>query len=93
MADATYTRGARGNQAKPEVRVIADVATVAKNSRECYRIRIIEISGQRYADLRIFFETPSGELRPTGKGVAMRIDPLREVVAGLVEAGKRLGRA
>lgn len=44
---------------------------VRKNAREVSRVRKREFKGRHYIDARTFYPGEDGELRPSGKGVAM----------------------
>ena len=50
------------------------------------RIRILEIGGRDYADVRLFFENENGGLQPTKRGVTFPKEMASEVVAALRKA-------
>ena len=55
---------------------------VKKNSRESIVISENSFNGREFIDLRVFYED-ADELKPTKKGVAISVDKLSEVIAGL----------
>jgi len=60
-----------------------------KNAREEVRATLGNFRGHRIADVRIYVERSDGEIVPTRKGIAVRIDELLELQAAvdaLVEA-------
>lgn len=69
------------------------VAEIPKNSRECYRVVRRVYKGYPLVDIRVWFDdATTGELRPSGKGVTIKLEVLPEIVAalsGLVEGGLR----
>lgn len=77
-------------QAKPEIREVAVVATIKKSGDNVFKVRIIEINGRNYADVRVHYTDREGVLRPTAKGITANVDQLREILAALITAGKRL---
>lgn len=68
------------------------VADIRKNSKETYRVRLGEFKGHRFADLRIWYGEPE-DLKPSGKGVAIKPEALESVIAALQEAQRRLAEA
>ena len=68
MADdscSTPRRGKSSAARKPDIREVAVIATVKKSGDDVYRVRVIEINGREFADLRVFYPNRDGELRPT----------------------------
>ena len=60
------------------------IATVPKNRVEEVRIRIETYHGHDCVDVRAFADfDQTGEMRPTKKGVALRLALLPELIAGL----------
>lgn len=60
-----------------------------KNSREKVRALLREWQGKRLLDLRVFYDTGSGDWRPTQKGVCLRVDllpNLKEAIMALESA-------
>lgn len=47
---------------------------IPKNRREVIRVRKRAFRGEHLLDVRVFFPGRDGELRHSGKGVAVRID-------------------
>jgi len=56
------------------------------------RLSLTTYKGKQYVDFRQFW-TPDGEdeSRPTKKGVALHIEAIPELIAGLVEAAMQCG--
>lgn len=67
---------------------MTDIAIIPKNAREELRISLDEFNGHELLNLRIWFHTGDGEMRPTKKGVALKVALLPELLAALVEAEK-----
>lgn len=68
------------------------IADIRKNSKETYRVRLGEYKGFRFADLRIWFGEPN-DLKPSGKGVAIKPEAISAVISALQEAQRRLDGA
>jgi hypothetical protein len=60
---------------------------IPKNTRESYRIAWEEFEGHRFVDLRLYYFTAEGELKPSRKGVAIRPEALAEICAALGQMG------
>ena len=69
---------------------IAEIAIIRKSQIEAFKLRVIEMHGRRFADLRVFYTDASGELCPSRKGVAIGVQQLREIIPALLEAERRL---
>lgn len=68
----------------PEATVIAEIP---KNRLDAYVVRIGEYKGHQFVDVRLWTESGSGpEKIPTRKGVAIKPDCLRDVIAALERA-------
>ena len=48
--------------------------SIPKNKRDDIRVRLRDFKGERYVDVRVFFLADSGTMKPSGKGVAVRVD-------------------
>ena len=59
-----------------------------KNATEVVQARLSVFHGHQLADVRVYFETDDGTLRPTKKGLAIGLDLLPELRAA-VEALER----
>jgi len=79
-----------GSAKLPEIRDVTVVATIRKSGTDFFRVRLIEIQGRVFADTRVFFTDRDGQLRPTPKGITVNAEQLREIMAALIEAGKRM---
>ncbi len=55
---------------------------VRKNSRESYRLAWETFEGNRFLDLRIYYDDGSGELKPSRKGLSIK----PEVIPAIIEA-------
>jgi hypothetical protein len=53
---------------------------------ECIRVTISRYQGKPIVDVRVFFTTPTGHMRPTKKGVAFAIAKLPELRKALEKA-------
>ena len=63
------------------------IASVPKNSREEVRIALSEYRGTPLIDVRTFSDySGEGELKPTAKGVSLRIARLPELIEALEKA-------
>ena len=60
-----------------------EVATIRKNSRESIRVALRSFKGRRFIDLRVYFYGADGELKPTGKGIAISSALFGQVSAAL----------
>lgn len=56
---------------------------IPKNSREEIRVSMDEYQGHQLVSLRVWFEADDGEMRPSKKGLAFRVDLLPQVAAAL----------
>jgi Transcriptional Coactivator p15 (PC4) len=59
------------------------IATIQKNSREEIRIGRSEFKGHDLVNIRVWFESEDGTMRPGKSGLAFRIELLPEVSAAL----------
>lgn len=59
------------------------VATITKNDREDLRIALNEYQGRSYASMRIWYMDRAGEMKPGRQGLAVGIDKLPDLIAGL----------
>lgn len=67
------------------------VHAIKKNATSEIRISYSEFEGHDYIDIREFFTTAQGELRPTRKGVTLPIRAYPELLRGVLELGGTLG--
>lgn len=63
----------------------APMIVLPKNSREELRVSLDTFKGHSLINLRIWYLSRDGDMRPTKKGIAMRTDTLPEVIAALIE--------
>ena len=62
------------------------MATVLeKNSRESLVINQSEFKGVKLVDVRVFYKDENGDLKPTKKGVSVRLEQLDALVKALSE--------
>ena len=59
---------------------------VRKNAGEVIRIEANTYQGPDLVDVRVWYETASGEIKPTRKGFALRPDTWREVLPAVEAA-------
>lgn len=57
-----------------------------KNDRETLRVRLGEYRGHPIIDIRYWFRTPEGELRPGRSGITMAAKHLHRLAAALAAA-------
>ena len=63
------------------------IACIEKNRSQDVRIRLCELHGQMYVDVRVFTEVKGDDVRhPTKKGVALKVERVPELVDGLLSA-------
>ncbi|WP_407491882.1 transcriptional coactivator p15/PC4 family protein [Pseudooceanicola sp. MF1-13] len=56
---------------------------ITKNSREEIRVSVNEYQGHQLVSLRVWFEADDGDMRPSKKGLAFRVELLPQVSAAL----------
>ena len=62
------------------------MATVLeKNSRESLVINQTEFKGVKLVDVRVFYKDENGDLKPTKKGVSVRLNHLDALIKALSE--------
>ncbi len=62
------------------------MATVLeKNSRESLVINQSEFKGVKLVDVRVFYKYENGDLKPTKKGVSVRLEQLDPLIKALSE--------
>ncbi len=62
------------------------MATVLeKNSRESLVINQTEFKGVKLVDVRVFYKDENGDLKPTKKGVSVRLEQLDALIKALSE--------
>ena len=62
------------------------MATVLeKNSRESLVINQTEFKGVKLVDVRVFYKDENGDLKPTKKGVSVRLEQLDALIKSLSE--------
>lgn len=69
--------------------------TLPKNSREEIRVSLEHYMGRDLVNLRVWFRSDDGVMRPTKKGVALRAEFLSQVLEALhhldaIKANRRL---
>jgi hypothetical protein len=66
------------------------VAKIRKNAREEFRVAIRKFTNFRGVELRLYQVNGRGEFIETPRAIAMRLQALPAIIAGLTEAGARL---
>ena len=56
-----------------------------KNSRESLVINQTEFKGVKLVDVRVFYKDEAGDLKPTKKGVSVRLEQLDALIKALSE--------
>jgi hypothetical protein len=64
------------------------LAEIQRNQREVIRVTRRLFAGHQIVDLRNWYRAGDGELRPTSKGIAFRLDLLPEVLEALTIANR-----
>jgi|KBSMisStaDraftv2_1062788.scaffolds.fasta_scaffold806253_1 hypothetical protein len=59
------------------------IYTFRKNSRESVCASLSRFRGRDYVDLRVFVESTSGDLVPTGKGLTLPREQVAELAAAV----------
>ena len=62
---------------------MTDLGTIPKNSREEIRVTLDEYQGHELVSLRVWFESPDGDMRPSKKGLAFRRELLPQILEAL----------
>lgn len=62
------------------------VGLIEKNGREQVRVALRAYKGVQLVDVRIYYLAEGDELRPTSKGVSLKIGKIGELIAGLQAA-------
>ncbi len=62
------------------------IGIVEKNRLTDMRVRLVELRGETFVDLRVFAAVGDGERRPTKKGMAFKPDLVPELIEVLVKA-------
>lgn len=62
------------------------IAEIPKNRREVIRVECSEYQGHKLANVRVWFRTEDDELRPSKKGVSIKLQHAEEVAKALLEA-------
>jgi len=62
-----------------------------ERGRDTLRVSASEFKGTTYVDIRVWFTDREGGLRPTNKGVALRLEALPAVIEALQAAHDALG--
>ena len=62
------------------------VAEVRKNASETIRVRPTEYNGAELVDVRAWYESPTGEMKPTKKGLTLRPETWEELLPEIREA-------
>ena len=68
---------------------MTDLGTIPKNSREEIRVTLDEYQGHELVSLRVWFESPDGDMRPSKKGLAFRRELLPQILEALSGASDR----
>lgn len=66
------------------------IATIKKNAREELRVSVDHYQGYELLNLRIWFEADDGSMRPSKKGLALRLELLPELREALEAASREV---
>ena len=75
---------------KPETIIELDRGPKAAPKAQVVRVSVREYQGRRFADVRVYFQDGPSGYKPSGKGIALRLQEVAEVAAGLDRALTRL---
>ena len=59
------------------------IAEIPKNSREVIRVERSLFHGPTLANVRVWFRSEDGELRPSKRGIAIKVQQLSDLVSAL----------
>ena len=62
------------------------VAEVRKNASETIRVRPTEYNGAELVDVRVWYESATGEMKPTKKGLTLRPEMWQELLPEIEQA-------
>jgi hypothetical protein len=68
------------------------LASFRKNTREEVRVSLDEFNGYDLVNIRVWYQTEDGEVRPGKQGLAIRLEQLPELQAALATVEQALGR-
>jgi hypothetical protein len=63
---------------------------IQKNTLEKIRIQRTNFNGHELIDIRVYYESNTGEWKPTKKGIAFSLSLANEVIKGIAEESKKL---
>lgn len=64
---------------------------IPKNAREEIRVERQDYQGHDLVQMRVWFDAGGGEMRPTKKGIAIRVDQVAALQAALVKVTQTEG--
>ncbi len=70
------------------------IASIEKNAREEIRVSLSEFNGYDLANVRVFYRTDGGDMRPGKAGIAFRVGKLPAIIQALTDLeteARRLG--
>ena len=56
---------------------------IEKNGGDVVRFEVSEFKGKEYINIRIWYETPNGEYKPTQKGITLELSKMSELSEGM----------
>ncbi|MFO1143166.1 MAG: transcriptional coactivator p15/PC4 family protein [Amaricoccus sp.] len=66
------------------------IASFRKNANEEVRVSLDDFSGHLLVNVRVWYSTANGEMRPGKQGIAVRVEQLPDLTAALAKAAKEL---
>lgn len=63
---------------------------IEKNGTEVVRFEVSEFKEKEYINIRIWYQTPGGDFRPTQKGVTLELSKFKELQNGMDKLGEYL---
>ena len=68
------------NRVKKQRGLIMVIGETKKKSKEIVRISVKEFKGYQFCDVRVYYKDPSGEWKPTKKGITLNAEDIDEVI-------------
>ena len=66
------------------------LASFRKNAREEVRVSLDEFNGHELVNIRVWYQTESGQVRPGKQGLAMRLEQLPDLMEALATVARSL---
>ena len=80
-------------QYRIDIQGVDTMKEVQKNTLEKIRIQRTNFNGHELIDIRVYYESNTGEWKPTKKGIAFSLSLANEVIKGITEESKKTIRS